>query len=462
VIELLEVRDPATGEVIANLPAASQQECAAAVKAAAEAFPSWSQTPVVERARLLFRYADTLERHFADLAVSVSRENGKTLSDARAEVRRGIEAVEFACGMPSLMMGDALANVARNIDCVSVRHPLGVCVGITPFNFPAMIPLWMMPIAVAAGNTFVLKPSPQTPVTSQMLYEIAVECGFPSGIFNVVHGGAGVVETLIADPSVQAVSFVGSSHVARLVQESAVHHHKRVQALGGAKNYLIVMPDAANDQTLNAVLSSAFGGAGQRCLAGSVVVTVADAAKTFVPMLVDGAKALRLGRGIDSEVDMGPVISSQARARITGYIARARESGARVLLDGRDAQRGQTFLAPTIFDSVDPQSELATEEIFGPVVAVVRADSLDQGIDIANRSRYGNAASIFTADGKSAREFAQRIQVGMAGVNIGVAAPMAFFPFGGVKDSIFGDLRCHGKDAVAFYTQQRVVITRWP
>ncbi|HEV3154825.1 MAG TPA: CoA-acylating methylmalonate-semialdehyde dehydrogenase [Candidatus Baltobacteraceae bacterium] len=461
-VEMLEVRNPATGEVIANLPAASQEDCRLAVERAARAYPEWSQRPVVERARLLFRYADALERRFEDLARSVSSENGKTIGDARAEVRRGIEAVEFACGMPTLMMGDALGNVARGVDSVSLRFPLGVCVGITPFNFPAMIPLWMMPIAVAAGNTFVLKPSPQTPVTSDMLYQISNDSGFPSGVFNVVHGGAQAVEALIEAPAVQAVSFVGSSSVARSVQELAVRHHKRVQALGGAKNYLIVMPDAANEQTLNAVLSSAFGGAGQRCLAGSVVVTVGDAARTFVPMLVEAARALRIGPGIDADVDMGPVISAQSRQRITGYIARARESGAKVLLDGSQSQTGEAFIAPTIFDDVDPDSELATEEIFGPVVAVVHADSLDTAIDIANRSRYGNASSIFTADGKSAREFGQRIAVGMVGINIGVAAPMAFFAFGGVKDSIFGDLRCHGKDAVAFYTQQRVVISRWP
>ena len=462
VLEMLEVRDPATGEVIANLPAATEHECARAVKNAANAFPEWSQKPVVERARLMFRYADALERHFEDLAISVSRENGKTLADARGEVRRGIEAVEFACGMPTLMMGDSLANVARGIDSISVRHPLGVCVGITPFNFPAMIPLWMMPIAVAAGNTFVLKPSPQTPMTAQMLHTIALESGFPEGIFTIVNGAALAVQTLISHPRVQAISFVGSSHVAAMVQDLAVRFRKRVQALGGAKNYLIVMPDAANEQTLSAVLSSAFGGAGQRCLAGSVVVTVGDAAERFLPMLVRGAKDLRLGPGIDATVDMGPVISAQARERVAGYVERARAAGVTVLLDGPEVGPGGNFLAPAIFDNVDPNHELATEEIFGPVLAVVRAGTLDEAIDIANRSRYGNASSIFTADGKSAREFTQRIQVGMAGVNIGVAAPMAFFPFGGMKDSIFGDLRCHGKDAVQFYTQQRVIISRWP
>lgn len=331
--ELLEVRDPATGEVLARLPSATPAQCRSTVAAAAAAFETWSQRPVVERARLLFRYAGALERRFEELADSVSRENGKTLTDARAEVRRGVEAVEFACGMPSLMMGDSLPDVARGIDCISVRYPLGVCLGITPFNFPAMIPLWMMPIAVAAGNAFVLKPSPQTPITAKLLHEISQECKFPEGVFGIVHGGAETVEALITDPAVAAVSFVGSSAVARHVQELAVRNRKRVQALGGAKNYSIVMPDAATAQTREAVLSSAFGGAGQRCLAGSVVVTVGEAADRFIPLLVEGAKSLRLGHGIDADVDMGPVISAQARERIAGYIERARASGARTLLE---------------------------------------------------------------------------------------------------------------------------------
>lgn len=460
--EVLEIRDPATGDVISRVPAASERDCAQAVKAAGLAFPAWAETPVAERARLMFRYADALERHFEALATSVSRENGKTLADARAEVRRGIEAVEFACGMPSLMMGDSLANISRGVDSMSLRYPLGVCVGITPFNFPAMIPLWMMPIALAAGNTFVLKPSPQTPVTAQMLLTIAQECNFPEGIFSVVNGASEAVQTLISHPRVQAVSFVGSSHVARIVQDMAVRYHKRVQALGGAKNYIIVMPDAADEITLSAVLSSAFGAAGQRCLAGSVLVTVGEAAGNFLASLVKAAKAMRLGAGLDESVDMGPVISAQARERVIGYIQRAGASGCKLLLDGRAGRNGDNFLAPTIVDNVDPNHELATEEIFGPVLAVIRTETLDEAIEIANRSRYGNASSIFTRDGKSAREFTERIQAGMVGVNIGVAAPMAYFPFGGIKDSIFGDLRCHGKDAVAFYTQQRVVITRWP
>ncbi len=458
----LQVRDKATRELLGELSIANREELTRAVADARHAFTAWREVPVVERARLLFRYADALERRREDLALSVTRENGKILSDARAEVRRGIEAVEFACGMPSLMMGDSLADIARGIDSSSVRYPLGVCVGITPFNFPAMIPLWMFPIAIAAGNTFVLKPSPQTPLTSELLGEIARECKFPDGVLRVVHGANETAEALIDHPDVAAVSFVGSSQAARLVQSRAVAHHKRVQALGGAKNYIVVMPDAVDAFTCDAVIGAAFGGAGQRCLAGSVVVAVGEAGDGLAPMLVEAASNLRLGRGAEEGVEMGPVVSDEALARIDGYVQRARESGAEVLLDARRVPGDGAFSSPVIFDNVDPNNELARDEIFGPVLAIVRVASLDEAIGVANRSRYGNASSVFTHDGGSARTFASRIEVGMVGINVGIAAPMAFFPFGGVKDSIFGDLRCHGKDAVAFYTQQRVVITRWP
>lgn len=458
----LQVHDKATGERLGEVSIAQSADAERAVAIASEAFASWSKVPVVERARVLFRYADALERRREELALSVSRENGKTLADARAEVRRGIEAVEFSCGMPSLMMGDALPDVARGIDSISTRHPLGVCVGIPPFNFPAMIPLWMFPIAIATGNTFVLKPSPQTPLTSELLFSVAEDCGFPHGVLRVVHGGAETAEALIDRPEVAAVSFVGSSAAARHVQARAVGAHKRVQALGGAKNFLIVMPDAVGDATCDAVIGAAFGGAGQRCLAGSVVVTVGAAGDAFAPMLVNAARKLRPGRGADDGVEMGPVVSDEALARIRGYVERARSAGVEILLDSGAVPSGGFFAAPVIFDRVDPSSELVRDEIFGPVLAIVRAASLDEAIDVANRSRYGNASSIFTRDGGAARSFAARIEVGMVGINVGIAAPMAFFPFGGVKDSIFGDLRCHGKDAIAFYTQQRVVISRWP
>ncbi len=458
----IRVHDKATRELIGEVPVARHEQAASAVASARKAFDSWREVPVVERARLLFRYAGELERRREELALSVSRENGKTLTDARAEVRRGVEAVEFACGMPSLIMGDALPDVARGIDSVSMRYPLGVCVGITPFNFPAMIPMWMFPIAIAAGNTFVLKPSPQTPLTSELLLAIADDCRFPQGVLLIVHGGAETAEALIEHPGVAAVSFVGSAKAARLVQERAVKARKRVQALGGAKNYLIVMPDAVDSATCDAIIGASFGGSGQRCLAGSVVIAVGAAGDALAPMLVDAAASLRLGRGSEEGVEMGPVVSEQALARIEGYVERARRAGVHVLLEPRSVPAGGTFAAPVIFDDVHPTSELARDEIFGPVLAIVRASSLDEAIEIANGSRYGNASSIFTRDGASARAFASRIEVGMVGINVGIAAPMAFFPFGGVKDSMFGDLRCHGKDAIAFYTQQRVVVSRWP
>jgi malonate-semialdehyde dehydrogenase (acetylating) / methylmalonate-semialdehyde dehydrogenase len=456
------VEDKATGEFLGEVSVAQGRELDRVVAAASSAFASWSQVPVVERARLFFRYADALERRREEIALSVSRENGKTLADARAEVRRGIEAVEFACGMPSHMMGDALPDVARGIDSISMRYPLGVCVGITPFNFPAMIPLWMFPIALAAGNAFVLKPSPQTPLTSQLLAGIAQESGLPEGVLAVVHGGSETAEALIAHPSVAAVSFVGSSSAARNVQKRAVDAHKRVQALGGAKNYLIAMPDAAQQATCDAIIASAFGGAGQRCLAGSVAIAVGSSGDWLIPRLAAAARELRLGAGTEPNVDMGPVVSDAAIARIRGYVERARAGDVDVLLDASAPSESGTFFGPVIFDRVDPSDELAREEIFGPVLAIVRAETLGEAIAIANASSYGNASSIFTRDGGTARTFAAQIEVGMVGVNVGIAAPMAFFPFGGVKDSIFGDLRCHGKDAVAFYTQQRVVISRWP
>ncbi|HYL27275.1 MAG TPA: aldehyde dehydrogenase family protein, partial [Candidatus Nitrosotalea sp.] len=375
----LEVHDKATREPLGEITVAQAPDVDRAVSAAREAFRSWSAVPVVERARLLFRFADALELRREAIALAVSRENGKILSDARAEVRRGIEAVEFACGMPSLMMGDALPNVARGIDSISVRYPLGVCAGITPFNFPAMIPLWMFPLAIAAGNTFVLKPSPQTPLTSELLFEITRECGFPKDIFAVVHGGPEISEALIDHPEVAAISFVGSSSAARAVQERAVRAHKRVQALGGAKNFLVVMPDAVNAATCDAVISASFGGAGQRCLAGSVLVAVGDAGDAIAPKIVEAASKLRMGRGAEEGVEMGPVVSDEARERINGYVARARAAGVRVLLEPRDVPAstslrtggGGAFLSPVIFDRVNPEDELAREEIFGPVLAIV-------------------------------------------------------------------------------------------
>ncbi|MBV8602041.1 MAG: CoA-acylating methylmalonate-semialdehyde dehydrogenase [Candidatus Eremiobacteraeota bacterium] len=455
------VTNPATGAELGRVKRAGETEVDRAVRAAHATYLEWREVPVVERARRFFKFQVVLEEHLDELAKIVANENGKMLPDARGEVRRGIECVEFACGMPSLLMGDSLEGIARGIDSQTIRQPLGVCVGITPFNFPAMIPMWMFPIAIAAGNAFVLKPSPQTPLASVRIFELFSQCGFPPNVLQVVHGDRPTVEALIGHPLTRAVSFVGSSAVARHVQSVAVEHHKRVQALGGAKNFLIVMPDGVTDAAVENIMGSAFGAAGERCLAGSVVVAVGDAAEPLLAKLRAATSKLKIGAWDTDGAQMGPVISEQARERIVGYI----DDGLRtseLVVDGRKnvPERG-TFVGPTIFDNVDPSAPLARDEIFGPVLAVVRVPTLDAAIELANRSTYGNASSIFTQSGGAAQRFAHAIEVGMIGVNVGVAAPMAFFPFGGMKDSIFGDLRAHGKDGVAFYTQQKVVISRW-
>ncbi|MBC5823727.1 MAG: CoA-acylating methylmalonate-semialdehyde dehydrogenase [Candidatus Eremiobacteraeota bacterium] len=462
--EYVKVTNPSSGDALARVPLSTRDEIDRAIAAAHKAFRSWRDVPVVERARQLFPFTQLLEKNREELARLVCEENGKTLADARAEVRRGIEMVEFACGMPSLLMGDSLENIARDIDSQTIRQPLGVCVGITPFNFPAMVPLWMYPIAIAAGNTFVLKPSQLTPLTAVRIGELFAECGFPDGVFNLVHGEREAVEALVCHPDTRAISFVGSSAVAKSVQAMAIAHRKRVQALGGAKNFLVVMPDGVNESTVSGIMSSAFGGAGERCLAGSVVIAVGEAGERLVPLLDTACKRMTLGSATDEKTGMGPVISAQAKARIERYIDEGIKSGAKLVHDGRaaDAPKGEgTFLGPTVFDHVDPKASIAREEIFGPVLSIVRAPDLDSSIELANASEYGNAASIFTQSGGAARKFSSRIETGMVGVNIGVAAPMAFFPFGGVKESMYGDARVHGKDGVMFYTQQKVTISRW-
>ncbi|GAB6876856.1 CoA-acylating methylmalonate-semialdehyde dehydrogenase [Thermaerobacter litoralis] len=460
------VYNPATGEVIARVPFATGADVAAAVEAAARAYPAWRRVPPVERARLMFRYKELLERHFEELALSITREHGKTLAEARGEVRRGIEVVEFAAGAPSLLLGEMAEDVAAGIDSELVRVPLGVVAGICPFNFPAMIPLWMFPIAVACGNTFVLKPSERTPLTAVRLAELFREAGAPEGVLNLVHGGREVVDALLAHPEVKAVSFVGSQPVAKAVYAEAARHGKRVQALGGAKNHLIVMPDADLEATVQAVVSSAFGSAGQRCLAGSVVVAVGEVGDRLVESLAEAARQLVVGEGIDPEVDMGPVIRPEARDRIVRYIEGGEAGGARLVLDGRRhphlrGPEGGFWIGPTLFDHVGPEQPLACDEIFGPVLSVIRVPDLDAAIEVANRSRFGNAASIFTRSGRAAREFRYRIEAGMLGINIGVAAPMAWFPFAGWKASFYGDLHATGKDGVRFYTEVKMVTSRW-
>jgi malonate-semialdehyde dehydrogenase (acetylating)/methylmalonate-semialdehyde dehydrogenase len=397
----------------------------------------------VDRVQPLYRFRTLLEKHANEIADILTRENGKVIEDSRVEVRRSIQMVEVACGMPSLMMGDSLNDVARGIDSRTVREPLGVCVGITPFNFPAMVPMWMYPFALACGDAFVLKPSEKVPLTPTRCVELLLDAGLPPGVFQLLHGGKETVDALLAHPRVKAISFVGSTPVAKYTYTTGAAQGKRVQAFGGAKNHLVVMPDANMEKTVEAIISSTFGAAGERCLAGSVLIPVGDGAKE--------------GTG------MGPVITSDHRKKILGYIDRGREEGADLLCDGRARlKQGEGFfVGPTIFDNVRPGMTIAREEIFGPVLSVIRADTLDEAIRLVNSSEFGNTTSIFTQSGASAREYQSRVEVGMIGVNIGVAAPMAFFPFAGWKNSFFGDLHAHGKDAVHFYTEQKVLMTRW-
>jgi malonate-semialdehyde dehydrogenase (acetylating)/methylmalonate-semialdehyde dehydrogenase len=460
-----DVPNPATGDLLARVPYADAEEVRAAVAAAERAFPEWRATPVVERARVMFRYSRLLEERFDALARLVTEEHGKTLEEAQGEVRRGIEVVEFAGGMPTLLMGEVLEDVARGIDSEVVRVPLGVVAGICPFNFPVMIPLWMLPIAVACGNTFVLKPSERTPVASVRLVELLHDAGVPAGVVNLVHGARDVVDVLLAHPAVKAVSFVGSAPVARYVYQTAAASGKRVQALAGAKNHLVVMPDADLARTVPAILSSAFGSAGERCLAGSVVVAVGDVADRLVPLLTAAAASLRIGAGLDAATQMGPLIRDDHRRRVMSYIERGVEEGAQMVCDGRlrppDAPEAGFFLGATIFDHVQPEMAIAREEIFGPVLCVTRVGTFEEAIQVVNRSPFGNMACIFTADGRTAREFRHRVEAGMVGINVGVAAPMAFFPFSGWKGSFFGDLHATGRDAVEFYTEKRVVTSRW-
>lgn len=458
------ITNPATGEVIAQVPYATAAQVDRVARHAHEAFFKWREVPVVDRVQTFYRYKLLLEKHAEGVARILSTENGKTLDDAKASVRRAIQMVEVACGMPSLMMGESLENVARGIDSVSIRQPLGVCAGISPFNFPAMVPMWMFPFAIACGNTFILKPSEKVPMTPTRTAELLHDAGIPEGVFNLIHGDKVAVDALLQHPLIRAISFVGSTPVAKYVYEQSAKHGKRVQALGGAKNHLVVTPGADLEKTVEAIISSAFGAAGERCLAGSVLVPVGDVAQPLLDLLLSKTKSMRIGDGLQPGVEMGPLVTGDHRKKVVGYIEKGVAEGAKPLCDGRDAAApngGGFFIGPTIFDNVTPQMTIAKEEIFGPVLSVIRVKTLDEAINLVNSSPFGNTTSIFTSDGKSAREYASRIECGMVGVNIGVAAPMAFFPFSGWKNSFFGDLHAHGKDAVAFYTEQKVVMTRW-
>src|SRR5580700_1259958 len=459
---LQAVTNPATGAVLADVPYASEADVDRAVRSAHEAFLKWREVPVVDRVQVLYRYKTLLDKYANDVARILTLENGKTIDDARAEVRRMIQMVEVACGMPSLMMGDSLNDIAQGIDCKTIRQPIGVCAGITPFNFPSMVPLWMYPFAIACGNTFVLKPSEKVPLTPTRMVELLHDAGLPAGVLNLVHGGKEAVDALLHHPLVKAVSFVGSTPVAKYIYATAAAQGKRVQALGGAKNHLVVMADADMPKTVEAIIGSAFGAAGERCLAGSVLVAVGDAAGPLLELLVERTKNLAVGDGSKAGVEMGPLVTADHCRRVAGYVEKGVSEGAVPLVDGRQNKPSEGhFLGPTIFDHVTPQMTIAREEIFGPVLSVMRVDTLDDAIELVNSSPFGNATAIFTSSGKSAREYSSRCEVGMVGVNVGVAAPMAFFPFAGWKNSFFGDLHAHGKDAVAFYTEQKVIMSRW-
>jgi malonate-semialdehyde dehydrogenase (acetylating)/methylmalonate-semialdehyde dehydrogenase len=460
--EQLPVTNPATGDVLAQVPLSSAADLDAAVAAARAALPAWRAVSVIERARLLFGLREALDARREDLARSVTLEMGKTIADARAEVARMIEMVEAACAVPTTMQGRILEDVSRNVDAETVRQPVGVCAAIVPFNFPAMVPFWFLPFAIACGNSFILKPSEQVPLTQQIAFELLDALDLPPGVVNLVNGGREVVEGILDHPGIDAVSFVGSAPVARIVYERAAKAGKRVQALGGAKNHMVVLPDAVIDKTVQGIIGSAFGAAGQRCMAGSVVVTVGEAHDKLMPPLLETAEQLKVGDGLDEQTQLGPVVSEAARERVLGWIERGVDEGAELALDGRAAANGAgSFLGATILDGVKPEMDVAREEIFGPVLSVVQAASLDEAIEIVNGSRFGNGVSIFTESGASVRRFRHEVEAGMIGVNIGVAAPVAFFPFSGWKDSFLGDLHAHGTDAVDFYTRKKTVTSRW-
>jgi malonate-semialdehyde dehydrogenase (acetylating)/methylmalonate-semialdehyde dehydrogenase len=458
-----DVFNPSTGDVIARVPFCTAEETAEVTAAAAAALSTWSGTPVIERARLMFRYRELLETHFEELSRLVTREHGKTLAESRAEVRRGIEVVEFACGIPSLIMGQSLPDVARDVDAEVTRHPVGVCAGITPYNFPAMVPLWMFPIAITCGNTFVLKPSEKVPLSAVRLGELLQEAGCPDGVFNIVHGDRTCVEALLADDRVAAVSFVGSSPVARWIYETGTRAGKRVQAAGGAKNHFIILPDADPALAVEALAASAFGCGGQRCMATSIAVAVGSRADRLVEQLCDHASKLRVGPTDGCEnVDVGPLIRREHVERVAGYLTAAEDEGAEVALDGRREFNSRGFfLAPSVVDRVAPEMRVAREEIFGPVLSVIRAPDLDAALALGQDGRFGNGASLFTRDGYAARQFRQRFNAGMIGINVGVPAPTAWFPFTGWNGSFFGDLHVQGLEGMQFYTRQKVTLSRW-
>ena len=460
-----DVVNPATGEVLAQVPLSSAAEVAQAIEAAAAAFPAWRRTPPEDRIQPLFRLKQLLEAHLDELSRIITLENGKTLAESKAELRRAIENVEVACGIPTMMQGYNLEDVARGIDETMIRQPLGVVAIITPFNFPGMIPFWFLPYAIACGNTLVLKPSERVPLTMRHAFELLEQTGLPKGVINLINGGKAAVDALLDHPKVRAISFVGSTPVAKHIYARAGANGKRAQCQGGAKNHVIVLPDADMKMATQIITDSAFGCAGQRCLAVSVAVTVGEAQKTFRESILDTAASLRVGNGLEDGVQMGPLITPQSRARVESLVHAGESEGAIVALDGRHAkisggEKGN-FVKPTILDDLPARSELADTEIFGPVLSLVHAATLDDALQFLERSAYGNQASLFTSSGAAARRFRYEAPAGNIGINIGVAAPMAYFPFSGWKDSFFGVQHAQGRDAVEFYTEKKVVIERW-
>lgn len=457
------VPNPATGEPLARVPISRNADVEKAVQAAREAFDTWRRTPVPKRARMMFRYHQLLTEHHDELAKMVTLENGKSYKEAYGEVLRGIECVEFAAGVPTHMMGETLSTIAGDIDSEMFRYPLGVVGGITPFNFPMMVPCWMFPLAIACGNTFVLKPSERTPMLANKLAELLTQAGLPDGVLNVVHGAHDVVNGLLEHPDVKAISFVGSQPVAKYVYETAAANGKRVQALAGAKNHHIVMPDANIEKTVESIVNSAFGSAGERCMACSAVVVVGDN-DAFVQALKDKADGITMGDGMEDGVLLGPLIRESHRKKVLDYIEKGIEEGAVLIRDGRQdmhAFKQGYFLGATIFDRVKPEMTIAREEIFAPVLSLLRANDLDEAMQTVNRSRYGNAAVIYTDSGKAVRKFREEVEAGMLGVNVGVPAPMAFYPFSGWKDSFYGDLHANGKDGIEFYTRKKMITSRY-
>ncbi|HET9736714.1 MAG TPA: CoA-acylating methylmalonate-semialdehyde dehydrogenase [Solirubrobacteraceae bacterium] len=458
------VYDPSTGEVQAEVVLAEREDVDRAVQTAAAAFETWGDVSLTRRARVMFAFRNLVEKHVDDLARIIASEHGKVLDDARGEVIRGLEVVEYACGLPQLLKGEYSDQVSTDIDAYSFRQPLGVCAGITPFNFPAMVPMWMHPMAIACGNTFVLKPSERDPSASNLVAELYAEAGLPDGVFNVVHGDKVAVDALLEHPDVAAVSFVGSTPIARYVYETAIASGKRVQALGGAKNHAVVMPDADLDFAANHLTAAGFGSAGQRCMAIAVTVAVGDAADPLIELLAQKAREIKVGPGLEPGSDMGPVVTAQARERILGYIDQGVEAGARPVVDGRELEMdGDGFwVGPTLFDGVTADMSIYRDEIFGPVLGVVRVPDLEAAIELINANPYANGTAIFTGSGQAARIFKRKVKVGMIGINIPIPVPMAFYSFGGWKDSLFGDHHIHGPEGIRFYTRGKAITSRWP